>query len=47
MDLKIEGARDLKKIKSVSLPIDFVKQGTYKARFSNGRESSESKIRVQ
>jgi photosystem II stability/assembly factor-like uncharacterized protein len=46
-DLKTESAKDLKQKKSATLPVDFVKAGTYKARFTNGKETAESQITIQ
>jgi hypothetical protein len=46
-NLKTENAADLKKKKSATLAIDFAKPGMYKARFSNGKETTESNIKIQ
>jgi photosystem II stability/assembly factor-like uncharacterized protein len=46
-DLRTESARDLKQKKSATLPVDFAQTGTYKARFINGKETAESKIKIQ
>jgi hypothetical protein len=46
-NLKTESAADLKKKKSATLAIDFAKPGVYRARFSNGKETAESNIKIQ